>query len=85
MSTRSKKRKNNFQEGSEKISETITSLVLVENVVLSDQDVKAVVPSSAKSPRIENSVLRGLLRASLKEEINSEIRDLLAESQRERY
>ena len=83
MSTRSKNRKNNFQEGSENVSETIISPVLVGNLDLSDQEVIAAGPSSAKSPRIEKSVLKRLLRASLKEEITSEIRELLAESQRD--
>ena len=39
-------------------------------------------PSRPKSPRIENSFLESL-RASLKDEITSEIKTLLAESQRE--
>ena len=39
-------------------------------------------PSRPKSPRIENSLLESL-RASLKDEITSEIKTLLAESQRE--
>ena len=71
MSTRSQKRKNNLQEGNENVSETVSSPVLVGNVDLSVQDVIAARPSSAKFPRIENSVLEGL-RASLKEEIASE-------------
>ena len=39
-------------------------------------------PSRPKSPRIENSLLENL-RASLKEEITSEIKNLLIESQKE--
>ena len=39
-------------------------------------------PSRAKYPRVENSSLEGL-RASLKEEITSEVQNLFAESQRE--
>ena len=39
-------------------------------------------PASAKFPRIESSALESL-RASLKEELTSEIRGLLAESQKE--
>ena len=39
-------------------------------------------PSSAKSPRIENSILESF-RASLKDETTSEIMNLLAESQKE--
>ena len=64
MSTRRQKRQNNLQEGSENVNETINSAVFVGNVDLSDQNVKATGLSSAKSPRIENSLLEGL-RASL--------------------
>ena len=39
-------------------------------------------PSKAKSPRIENSIIKNL-RSSLEEEIISEIKGLLFESQRE--
>ena len=39
-------------------------------------------PSKPKSPRVEGSLLESL-RASLKEEITSENKNLLAESQRE--
>ena len=39
-------------------------------------------PSNTKSPRIENSVLE-ILRTTLKEEITSEIKGLIIESQRE--
>ena len=39
-------------------------------------------PSKPKSPRLEGSFLENL-RASLKEEINSEIKNLLVESQKE--
>ena len=81
MSTRSQKRKITLQESTENVSETITSPNLVEIVDLGDQDV-AVAGHSAKSTRIKNSVLEEL-RASLKDEITSEIRSLLAESQRE--
>ena len=55
---------------------------MVENVDLGVQGVVVAGPLSAKSPRIENSILEGL-RASLKEEIPSEIRDLLAKSQKD--
>ena len=87
MSTRSQKRRNFQQESAENVSETgnvsetITFPVLVENVDLGDQGVAIAGPSSAKYPRIKNSVLEGL-RASLKEEMHSKIRGLLAESQR---
>ena len=82
MSTISQKRRNDQQESTENVSETINSPVLVGNADLSDQDVAIAGPSSTKYPRIENSVLEGL-RASLKEKMTSEIRSLLAESQRE--
>ena len=83
MSTRSQKRRKGQHKSTENISETITSLILAENVDLSGQNVAIAEPSSAKSPRIENSVLGGH-KASLKVEIPSEIRSLLAESQIER-
>ena len=82
MSTRSQKRRNVQQESTENVSEIITCPVSLENVDLDDQDVAVAGPSSAKPPRTENSVLEGL-RASLKEDITSEIRGLLAGSQGE--
>ena len=78
-STRSQKRRNNQQGSSEIVSEIISSPILVENGESSDQDASIAGPFSAKTPRIENSVLEGL-RVSLKEEITSKIRSLLAES-----
>ena len=80
--TRSPKRKNNQQEVVENVSEGFVSPVLVENSCPLDQDVVVAGPSKPKSPRVENSVLESL-RASLKEEITSEIKSLLIESQRE--
>ena len=56
------------------------SPVLVQNVNLGDQDVMIAVASTAKSPRVENGDLEKL-RASLKEEITSEIKGLVIESQ----
>ena len=47
-----------------------------------DQDVDVVRPTKPKSPRVEYSALESL-RVSLKEEITSEIKNLLMESQRE--
>ena len=47
-----------------------------------NQDTDVTGPSRPKSPRVENSSLESL-RASLKEEITSEIENLLLESQRE--
>ena len=80
--TRSQKRMNNQQELVENVSEGIVSPVLVENSCPLDQDVVVAGPSKPKSPRVENSVLESL-RASLKEEITSEIKSLLIESQGE--
>ena len=58
----------------------------MENSCLLDQnasqDVNIAGPSRPKSPRIENSFVESL-RASLKEEITSEIKNLLVESQKE--
>ena len=82
MSTRSQGRRNIQQEGSEIISETASSPILVKIVEIRDQDVLIAEPSSTKLPRIENGVLERL-RAFLKEAITSEIRSLLAESQKE--
>ena len=80
--TRSQKRKNNQQEVVENVSEGFVSPVLVENSCPLDQDVVVAGPSKPKSPRVENSVLE-CLRVSSKEEITSEIKSLLMESQSE--
>ena len=79
--TRSQKRKNNPRDNSGNVSEILTS-VLQENTSPSEQDVLIAGPSSAKSPRIEGSILEEL-RSSLKEEITSEIKSLLVESQKD--
>ena len=80
--TRSQKRRNDQQEGDRNVSEGFVSPIVVEVPCSSNQDVEAAGPSRPKSPRIENSLLESL-RASLKEEITSEINNLLIESQRE--
>ena len=80
--TRSQKRKNIQQENTKSISEGLVSLIVVGNSCFSDQDVSVARPSRPKSTRVENSFLE-CLRASLKEEITSEIRSLLIESQKE--
>ena len=80
--TRSQKKTNVEQESTKNVSEGSMSPVLLGNEVQVDQDVMITCTSNAKSPRIENSVLEGL-RASLRDEITSEIKNLLAESQRE--
>ena len=79
--TRSQKRRNE-QQGDKDVSEGFISPIVVENLCSSNQDVDVSGPSRPKSPRIENSFLESL-RASLKDEITSEIKTLLAESQRE--
>ena len=79
--TRSQKRKNDQQESDRNVSEGFVSPV-VENPCFPEQVVEVAGPSKPKSPRIENSLLESL-RASLKEEITSEIKNLLVESQKE--
>ena len=64
------------------VSGGLVSPIILENVCHSDQDVSIAGPSSAKSPRIENNFLESL-RASLKEQINSEVKNLRVEIQRE--
>ena len=80
--TRSQKRQNNQQENTESVSEGLVSPIVVENSCFLDQDVDVAGPSRPKSPRIENSLLENL-RASLKEEMTSEITSLLIESQKQ--
>ena len=79
--TRSQKRRNE-QQGDKDVSEGFISPIAIENPCSSNQNVIMSGPSRPKSPRIENSLLESL-RASLKDEITSEIKTLLAESQRE--
>ena len=80
--TRSQKSRNNQQEVVGNLSEGFVSPVLAENSCSLHQDVVVAGPSKPKSPRIENSVLESL-RISLKEEITSENKSLLMESQKE--
>ena len=80
--TRSQKRRNIQQESNENVSEGFISPVEIRNPCLPNQDVDDAGPSEPKSLRVENSFLESL-RASLKEEITSETRNLLIESQRE--
>ena len=78
--TRSQKRRNILQKNPENVHECLISPVVVGRSEFLDQDVSTTVPSNAKSPRIENSVLE---RAFLREEITSEIKALLIESEKE--
>ena len=82
LTTRSQKRRNNQQESTECVSEGLVSPISVEYVCRLNQDISIAGPSRPKSPAIENSILESL-RASLKEEITSEIKNVLVESQRE--
>ena len=80
--TRSQKRRKIQQGINESVSEGFVSPIVVENSCLPNQDVSVAGPSKPKSPWIEGSFLESL-RASLKEEITSEIKNLLIESQKE--
>ena len=80
--TRSQKRRNNQQESTESVSEGLVSPKTLKNVGHSEQDASIAGPSSTKSPRVDNSLLESL-RASLKDEITSEFKTLLVESQKE--
>ena len=80
--TRSQKRRNDQQSTSENVSEGLISPIVVGNSCPLNQDDEVAGASRPKSPRIENSLLENL-RASLKEEITSEIKNLLVESQKE--
>ena len=80
--TRSQKRRNDQQSTNENVSEGLISPIVVRNPCPLNQDDGAAGPSNSKSPRIENGLLESL-RASLKEEITSEIKNLLVESQKE--
>ena len=80
--TRSQKRRNDQQSTSENVSEGLISPIVVGNSCSLNQDDGVAGPSNPKSPRIKNSLLESL-RASLKEEITSEIKNLLVQSQKE--
>ena len=83
MSTRRSQKRRNDQQGSDRdVSEGFVSPIVPENPCSPNQDVEVAGPSRPKSPRIENSLLESL-RVSLKEEITSEIKNLLNESQKE--
>ena len=81
MSTRSQKRRS-IQERNEHVGESIVSPIVTEIDGSVDQDVLAAGPPRSIIPRIENKSLESL-SASLMEERTSEIKNLLAESQRE--
>ena len=68
--------------GDRNVSEGFVSSIGVESPCSPNRDEEVAGPSKPKSPRIENSLLESL-RASLKEEITSKIKNLLVESQKE--
>ena len=80
--TRSQKRGNNQQEINENVGEDFVSPMVMQDFCPLNQEVSVAGLSKPKSPRIEGSFLESL-RASLKEEITSGIKNLLAESQKE--
>ena len=80
--TRSQKRKNIQREVDDNVSEGFVSPINMENSQPLDQNAELAGPSKPKSPRVENGILESM-RSSLKEEITSEIKTLLLESQRE--
>ena len=80
--TRSQKRKNTQREIDDNVSEGFVSPINMEISHPLDQNVELAGPSRPKSPRVENSLLESM-RSSLKEEITSEIKTLLLESQKE--
>ena len=75
-------KRNDQHEGDRNVIEGFVSPIVMENPCSSNQDVEVTGPSRPKSPRNENSLLENL-KASLKEEITSEIKNLLIESQKE--
>ena len=80
--TRSQKRKNTQQEAGDIVSEGFISPINMENSSPLNQNVEVAGPSRSKSPRVEGGFLENL-RSSLKDEITSEIKTLLLESQKE--
>ena len=84
--TRRQKRKNTQREADDNVSEPtligFVSPINMENSYPLDQNVELAGPSRPKSPRVESSFLESI-RSSLKEEITSEIRALLLESEKE--
>ena len=69
------------QESIERVSESLSSSVLVEKLNSVEQDVEVSGPSRPKLPRVEISVLKNL-SATLKKEISSENECLLLDSQK---
>ena len=80
--TRSQKRKNAQRDVDDNESEGFDSPINMKNSPPLDQNVELAGPSRSESPRVENSLLESI-RSSLKEEITSEIKTLLLESQKE--
>ena len=82
MSIRSQKKNTVQQEVTEIVSSIIVSTVLVEDVDLGEQDIMLECACRPKSPRVERTELEKA-RASLKEEMTSELNGLLVESRKE--
>ena len=80
--TRSQKRRNDHQGTSESVSEGFISPIAIGNSCSLNQDDNVAGPSKPKSPRDENILLESL-RATLKEEITFEVKNLHIESQKE--
>ena len=80
--TRSQKRNNAQRDADDNVSEGFILPINMESSRPLDQDIELAGPSKPKSPRVENSLLESL-RSSLKEEITSEVKTLLLESQKE--
>ena len=76
------KEKDNQLESTESVSDGFVSPIIVGNSCPLEQDAIVAGPSKPKFPRIEGSFLERL-KASLKEEITSEIKNLLCESPKE--
>ena len=84
MSTRSQKSKatrQDVKEIPEVVDPNLISPGSVENVDPNEQNVLIAGPSRPKPPRVKGSLL-AKLRASLKQEINSEIKTLIIELQK---
>ena len=79
--TRSQKRRKTRRELEDNVSEGFISPINVDNSRSLNQETDVPGPSKPKSP-IENSLLESL-RVSIEEEITSEIKNLLLESQKE--
>ena len=81
-SQKSKATRQDVKEIPEVVDPNLISPGSVENVDPNERNVLIAGPSRPKSPRVEGNLLEKF-RASLKEEINSEIKTLIIEFQKE--